>query len=796
MPLLPGARLGPYEILAPLGAGGMGEVWRARDTRLDRDVAIKVLPERLAQDQAALSRFEREAKVLAALSHPNLLGILDFGREEELVYAVTELLEGKTLRSRLSTTELSWREAAKIGVAVAEGLAAAHARGIVHRDLKPENVFLTSDGRVKILDFGLARRDVLSSPGGESVTPTLMQETLPGTVLGTVGYMAPEQVSGEPADARSDIFSFGCLLYEMVTGSRAFPGKNAAETIAAILRDDPADPTTSGKPLPPDLTRVITHCLAREPSQRFQSAQDLAFDLNAVLAGAAVSAPLPALPTRRRALLWIGSAAFVVLATLVGIVLASRRGAPTMRVSPATITSLAVLPLRNLSQDPEQDFFADGMTEELTNQLAQIRSLKVISHPSVMKYKTTTKTAPEIGRELKADVVVTGSISRFGGRVRIIAQLVRTATDETVLAERYERDLENVLSLQNEVARTIVERIRVQLTPDEQARLATEHAVDPAAHEAYLRGRFYWNQRNSESFLKAIDYFQEAIEKDPTYAQPYAGLADTYNIMTFVGILVPEEGFPRAREAAVKALQLDANLPEGHAALGRVLFDYDWNWAAAEKEYRRAIELNPSYSFARQQYGLRLVATGRVEEGLAEIRKALDLDPYSYIVNVALGWGNYMARRYDEAIRQYRVTIEMFPDVSAPREELANTYEAKGEHEKSFRTYRGWARVAGFASDTIAALDRAYATGGMRAYWRKRLEQEIREETETGNVWTYRRATLHARVGEREEAFRWLEKAYSERNNRLVFLGVEPAFDGLRSDRRFNDLLRRVGLPQ
>jgi TolB-like protein len=607
--------------------------------------------------------------------------------------------------------------------------------------------------------------------------------------------MAPEQVSGEPADARSDIFSFGCVLYEMLTSRRAFPGKNAAETIASILRDDPADPTASGKSFPADLNRVITHCLAREPARRFQSAQDLAFDLNAVLAASAVSVPLPTLPAQRPSRLWLGLATLVALTILVGIVLAVRRGPPT-RGSPGPIASLAVLPLRNLSQDPEQEFFADGMTEELINQLAQIRSLKVISHPSVMKYKTTTKTAPEIGRELKADVVVTGSISRFGGKVRIIAQLVRTATDETVLAERYERDLENVLSLQNEVARTIVERIRVQLTPDEQARLATRRAVDPAAHEAYLKGRFYWNQRDSDGLLKAIDYFQEAIEKDPTYAQPYAGLADTYNIMAFLGILVPEEGFPRARQAAIKALQLDTNLPEGHAALGRVLSDYDWNWVASEKEYRRAIELNPSYSFARQQYGLRLVAIGHREEGLAEVRKGLDLDPYSYIVNVALGWANYMARRYDEAIRQYRATIELFPDVPAPRENLADTYEAKGEHEKAFRAYRDWAGVAGYATVTIAALDGAYATGGMRAYWRKLLELDISEETETGNVWTYRRATLHARVGEREEAFRWLEKAYSERHNRLVFLGVDPAFDGLRSDRRFNDLLRRIGLPQ
>jgi serine/threonine-protein kinase len=775
----------------------MGEVWRARDTRLDRDVAIKVLPERLALDQAALSRFEREAKVLAALSHPNLLGILDFGREGDLVYAVTELLEGKTLRSRLTTTEVSWREAVKIGVAVAEGLAAAHARGIVHRDLKPENVFLTSDGRVKILDFGLARRQVLSSSDIESVTPTLMQETLPGTVMGTVGYMAPEQVSGEPADARSDIFSFGCVLYEMVTGSRAFPGKNAAETIAAILRDDPADPTTSGKSFPAELVRVITHCLAREPAQRFQSAQDLAFDLNAVLAGSAVSAPLPAEPRGLPRARWLTLAAVVLGVAVAGIFIATRNTRSSRRVAavPPPIQSLAVLPLRNLSQDPEQEYFADGMTEELTNQLAQIGALKVIAHTSVMKYKGTTKTAHEIGGELRADVVVTGSISRFGGKVRIITQLVRTATDQTILAERYERDLGNILSLQNEVARTIARKIEVEITPDEHARLSGGRSVDPAAHEAYLKGRFYWNQRTPEGFLKGVEYFEQAIEKDPLYAQPYAGLADTYNLMTFFGMLVASEGFPRGRDAALRALQLDSNLPEAHAALGRVLSDYDWTWAAAKKEYQRAIELNPSYSFARQQYGLRLIAIGQVEEGIAETRKAMELDPFAYITNNAFAWGLYLARRYDEAIRQYRTTLELFPNASHAHEELADCYLAKGEHQRAFRAYQKWAQAVGLSGQAVAALERAYVAGGIKGYWKERIRLEALEETETGDIWTYRRAMLHARAGDREAALVWLEKAYSERHNRLIFLNVESAFDSVRSDPRFADLVKRIGLP-
>lgn len=789
--LAAGARLGPYEIRERIGAGGMGEVYRARDLRLERDVAMKVLSERLAEDSAALSRFEREAKAVAALSHPNILAIHDFGQSGRVSFAVMELLEGETLRGRLARSELPWREAAEVGVSIAEGLAAAHARGIVHRDLKPENVFLTSDGQVKILDFGLARRDVgVFSTSGESGLKVTAQ-TEPGTILGTVGYMAPEQVSGQPADARSDLFAFGCVLYEMVTGKPAFSGRTGAERLAAILKEEPADPAEGGRRLPEALTRVIRQCLEKSPERRAQPARDLAYELKALLAAPAATF---ATTSRRKMLTIIAAAAGVAaIALMASQFVRSPQGRGP--AAPAKLSALAVLPLRNLSRDPAQEFFADGMTEELINQLAQIGALKVISHPSVMKYKGTTKTTPEIGRELKVDAVITGSISRFGGRVRIIAQLVRTATDETILAERYERDLDDVLSLQNEVARAIARRIEIELTPDEQVRLSERRSVNPAAHEAYLRGRFYWNVQDPEGFLKGIVYFQEAIEKDPTYAQPYAGLADTFSWMAFYGMLLPAEGFPRARQAAVKALQLDPNLPEAHSALGRVLHNYDWNWAAAEKEYRRAIELNPSYALAHQQYSIVLTTVGRLDEALAEARKALELDPFSLVTNHSLAWVYYLARRYEDSVQQYRATIELFPRFPNSLEQLAGVYEAKGENENAFRAYRNWAEVAGLPAETLADLDRAYAAGGIRGYWKKRLELEVREEEETGNVWTYRRAEIHARAGEREEAFRWLDKAYAERSNGIVFLALAPAFDALRPDARFAGLLQRLRLP-
>jgi serine/threonine-protein kinase len=776
----------------------MGEVWRARDTRLDRDVAIKVLPERLAQDHAALSRFEREAKALAALSHPNLVGIHDFGQEGNVVYAVMELLEGKTLRSRLSTVDLSWREAVEIGTAVAEGLAAAHARGIVHRDLKPENVFLSSDGRVKILDFGLARRDVPVSSEEHSVLPTFTQHTEPGTVLGTVGYMAPEQVSGLPGDARSDIFSFGCVLYEMITGSRAFPGRSSAETFAAILRDDPTDPKASGRTFPPDVARILSHCLAREPSQRYQAAQDLAFDLKAVLVGSAVSAPVPVHPLRRFRRIWMPLAAIVLVGAIAGLVLATRHATQTARAVAMTtsIRSLAVLPLENLSNDPEQEYFADGMTEELSTQLAQIRALKVISRTSAMKYKKTTRTMPEIGRDLKVDAVVTGSVLRSGGKVRITAHLIRAATDEQLWAESYERDLHDVMALQNDVARAIVGRIRVKTTEQEQTRLSGARPVDPAAHEAYLKGVYYWNKgRNPEYVSQEVEYFNEAIEKDPSYAAPYAGLADTYLAMGTYGMLLGEDAVRNARPAAMKAIELDPESAEAHAALGRMRALYDWDWAGAESELRRAIELNPNYAVGHQWYSLLLIAMGRVDEAVSESKRARELDPFSVTINESSAWLFYVAHRYDESIAQGRRTIELDPTFSPAYETVAMAYEAKGSADLAFAEYQKYAEVAGYDARTTAALKSAHDAGGMKGYLRKRLEMEQQEMKETGNVWPLQMAHFYARLGDRDQTFAWLEKAYAERHNRLYLLKADPVFDGLHSDPRFTDLLRRIGLP-
>jgi serine/threonine protein kinase/Tfp pilus assembly protein PilF len=774
MPLLPGARLGPYEILTPLGAGGMGEVWRARDIRLDRDVAIKVLPERLAQDHVALARFEREAKFLATFSHPNLLGILDFGRDGDVVYAVTELLEGKTLRSRLRTTELSWREATKIGVAMAEGLAAAHARGIVHRDLKPENVFLTSEGRVKILDFGLARREAFSSSDIESVTPTLLQETLPGTVMGTVGYMAPEQVSGDPADARSDIFAFGCVLYEMVTGSRAFPGKNAAETIAAILRDEPADPIASGRSFPPDLNRVISHCLAREPARRFQSAQDLAFDLNAVLADSAVSVSLPAVRPRRPWRLWIGSAALIVLVALVGIILAARRSAPSARGSSVvpSIASLAVLPLENLSGDPDQAYFADGMTDELITELSQISGLRVVSRTSMMQYRGTRKPMPQIAKELNVDAVVEGSVARSGNRVTIQAHLIEAATDRSLWGARYERDLQDILTAQSEAVRAIATQIRVKLSPEEKDRLASARPVNARAYELYLRGRSAFESRTGTDTRTALRLFEQATALDPSDARAFAGIARVY-LQGFSGV-APEIARRRAAQAAERALSVDESLPEAHIAAAGVRASA-LDWVGTEREYRRAIELDPNNVQARVGYGVWLSMLARLAEGLEQVRLAESLDPLSPYAAWAVATTLRNGHRHDESIAQTQKILALDPNYGPAHHNLGLCLSAKGKYEEAIAAFLRSGRAAGNIGQT-------YALAGRTREARKLLA-DLEAHGDAFSV-----AQIYVGLGDNDRAFEWLAR---ENPHGTATFKVAEIWDPLRSDPRFGQLLER-----
>ncbi len=783
-------------ILAPLGAGGMGEVFCARDTRLGRDVAIKILPERLADNPGALERFEREARAVAALSHPNILAIHDFGREGGVAYAVMELLEGDSLDQRLAREQLSWRKALEVGSSIADGLASAHGRGIIHRDLKPANVFVTREGLVKILDFGLARQDSPASQEGTAVA-TATAGTEPGTLLGTLGYMSPEQARGETADSRSDIFSLGCILYEMLTGRRAFHKSTRAESLAAILRDDPGDLSEAGRALPPALNGLVRRCLEKNPDERFQSARDLAFAMRETLGSSAVSAVPAAAPETapRRRGAWIAAgflaAALLALAFDVGG-LRSRLA----RGGGQRVHSLAVLPLENLSRDPQQEYFADGMTEELITRLSKVGNLRVISRTSVMGYKDTKKKLPEIAKELGVDTILEGSVLRDGQRVKVTAQLIDGSSDRHIWADSYERDMKEILPLQSEVARAVAQEVGVQLTSSEQAGLAAAtRPVIPAAYDAYVRGRHAWNKRAEASLREGIRLFQESIDAEPTYAPAYAGMADCYSQLGYGNHLSPEDSFPRAKAAAQRALDLDPNLAEGHASLGFATMYFDWDFAAAEREYRRAIELNPNSALAHQWYAYLLTARERPEqEAAAQIAMAKTLDPLSVPINTDQAYMLYYYGKVEEALKSVRMALEMDPKNPLAHFWLVRIYTSQGKYAEAeaelenigvLRTWMPAMASAGFL----------YGLRGKRTEAESVLQQFADLKKQGKFASSYAIAVVDVGLGEKDRALAHLEDAYRERSNWLVWLKRDPRWQPIRADPRFKELVRRVGLP-
>ncbi|HEY3124585.1 MAG TPA: protein kinase, partial [Thermoanaerobaculia bacterium] len=778
MPLPVGARLGHYEILTPLGAGGMGEVYRARDTRLGREVAVKVLPERLAGDLKALSRFEREARAVATLSHPNILAIHDFGEEREIRYAVTELLEGQTLRARLVKEHLAWRKAAEIGIAIAEGLSAAHMRGIVHRDIKPENIFLTSGGQVKILDFGLARADAVPSEQLTSA-PTESAATEAGTVLGTLGYMSPEQVRGEPAGTRSDIFSFGCVLYEMLTGRRAFSGQSPGQTMAAILRDQPAEIAVCGAQVPEGVDRIVRRCLEKSPGERFQSAGDLSFALKESLgSGFSRSAPMWSSISRRTGLLLAGTA--IVLIAIMLVFRPLGRGA-----GPRRIESLAVLPLANLSGDPQQEYFADGMTEELITNLAQIGALRVSSRTSAMRYKGTQRSVPEIARELNVDAVVEGSVLRVRDRVRITAQLIQAPTDKHLWASSYERDLRDVLALQGEVARAIAGEIGVRLTPQERSRLAEKKAVNPEAYEAYLKGRYHWFRGTAPDAQKSLDYFQQSVAKQPDYALAHAGIADAYEQMagSAYGVLSPKEAFPKAKVAAMRAVELDSTLAEPYVSLGWSSFVFDRDWTTAENQFQRALRLNPNYPAAHQTYGAFLSEMGRFDESIREAKRGQELDPLSLRGNFDVGFFLHNARRDDEAIPWFRRVLDMDSSFLRAHWGLGLALVQKRGYDEAIAELRKAVELPGSGPAQLGSLGYAYAVAGRRTEALEIVEK-LKERSRKHYVPPATVSIVFSGLGEKDEALTWLEKANEERDPWVAQLKVQPMFDSLRPDPR------------
>ncbi len=832
-----GRRLGPYQVVREIGHGGMGAVYLATraDDEYRKQVAIKLVKRGMDTD-AILRRFRNERQILANLDHAHIAKLLDGGTTEDgLSYFVMDYVEGLPIDVYCDTHRLPTIERLKLFCNACSAVHYAHQHHVVHRDLKPSNILVTTEGVPKLLDFGIAK--VLDPEvSARTIEPTAGPRPM------TPEYASPEQVRGQAITPASDVYSLGVLLYELLTGHRPYHVQSATpqEAERVICGQEPEKPSVvvgrspltrplratlsqrervailpllsplpvgegqgvrgqHGQPqklrrqLRGDLDNIVLMAMRKEPERRYASVQQFSEDISRHLEGLPVRARKDTLVYRgakyiKRSKAGVASAALITLLLIALIGVGLYRSPQRNHV----INSVAVLPLENLSHDPEQEYFADGMTEALITDLAQIRSLRVISRTSVMRYKATRTSLPEIARTLKVDAVLEGSVLRSGQRVRITAQLIQATTDRHLWAKTYERDMRDVLALQSEVASAIAEEVKVKLTPQEQTRLASSRPVDREAYEAYLKGRYYWNKRTGEALKRAIDYFQQAIDKEPSYALAYSGLADSYALLPIYGDSPPKASLARARAAAMKAVQIDGTVAEAHASLGFILPRDGFDWTGAEREFKRALELNPNYATAHDWYGSSYLSyLGRHTEAITETKRAQELDPLSLMVNRDLGLSLYTARRYDEAVEQYRKTLEIDPNFWVAHLYLAKAYVQKGMYEEALAELRQTREVS---IEPRAEIAYTYAISGKRRQ-ATRVLTELLELAKGQYVPPYHIAIIYAGLGDNNQAFAWLEKAYEERDVSLLWIKVEPRLDNLRPDPRFAELLRRLRFP-
>ena len=825
MTLSAGTKLGRYQIRSQLGVGGMGEVYLAQDTtELERLVAIKVLPGEFASDKARLQRFVQEAKTASSLNHPNILTIYEIGETDSTRFIATEFIEGQTLRQQIKESPVRLGEILDVAIQIASALASAHQAKIIHRDVKPENVMIRRDGIVKVLDFGLAKLTERVQPElveSEAITQAAVK-TDPGVVLGTAVYMSPEQARGLSVDERTDIFSLGVVLYEMIAGRLPFAGSTSYEVLASMLNvKAPLPLSRFVNDVPEELGRIVEKALRTDREQRYQTMKDLLLDLRSLKQRLEFTAELersgpPHAKVRAKVAqvevetvnepasrettstaeyvvreIKLHKTAFVIAGALLVTLVAAGYfylGRKTV-VENFEINSIAILPFVNVTANEDTQYLSDGLTDSLINSLSLAPRLKVIAHSSVFSYKGKEVDPQVVGQALNVQAVVTGRITQLDDNLAISVELTDARDKRHIWGEQYKRNLRDLLAVQEEISRDISNKLRLKLTGEEQTRTAKHYSENIEAYQLYLKGR-YANQQQKEEFDKAIEYFNKAIEKDPNYALAYVGLSEVYWRAAGQS-LSAREAMPKARDAALKALQIDETLAEAHTALGLVQALYDYDFAGGEREFKRAVELNPGSAFVHQWYGWYLSAIGRADEALVELKRALELDPLSTVINWEIGLPYYFSRQYDRAIEQFKRAVSTDPQNTFARSFLALIYSLTGSHEEALKVVdepdSQDSYLAGVTADT-------YARMGRRAE-AKKIADRLEMQAKQGYVSPFLFAKVYVALGEKERAIEWLEKGYENREESSAWLNSDPSFDSLRSEPRFKKLVRRIGLP-